>query len=60
MSSYDFYRQLNLNNTTVDVLVDLTREKIILQFNDNELLSWIESLNSELKDYIKVTIGSDE
>lgn len=56
MNGYDFYRQVHINNLRVDILVDLTREKIILQFNDGELIKFFESLSMEPKNYMNVII----
>ena len=59
MANYDFYRQLKINGISFDVLIDLTREKIILQFGDDNLLKFLNSLNEPIDNYKIVTIGSD-
>lgn len=59
MGNYDFYRQISINNKNVDVLVDLTREKIILQFGDDQLIPWLAEFGDRLKNYITVIIKEE-
>lgn len=56
MENYDFYRQVSIQNFLVDILVDLKREKIILQFGDDCLVKFLESFEMPLKNYMNVRI----